>query len=666
MLTIAILGGSVPIVASSPAYAADPTLTIVTAEQKDFANGDTITVAGANFPANTRVELGQCVGTRGYPHGERLWDTETVNAHPYRKKALYCSAGAPTNKQGIGTPYVATTAADGTLLARLVLFRGNGSFPLTSTDGTGTTTVTPAFDAQHPAVLVARNAVTSAITGNIVYASAALTFAPDGTSVCGAGDKDTAVASGGSGSTSVYLSLVTGMCGTGGKGLPVDATESGEVTALQAFQSGQSDLAFSATGFTPPGGTKVSGTRKAVFIPIALQAATIAFAGNARFGTNPNFGYRSVSKIQATPAELADFLRGGSVFPPESAIATAFVTRNAEMPQNPPQGAVRSFAALATADSSTLATTTTFAAYDTTAGHSLWPAGAVSSLPLPGAGVPIANSLSLASNFTTLRNTVLGNLLEPDAGTPIVGLSVTITDTSSASGLGLTPMALQNAAGKFVPPTKESLEAAVPQMTKLPDGTLFPNPKATGDGTYVMPLVLYAVIPADDSAPRRANVVKFLDYALGDGQTKLPVGAYPLPTDVLAAAKKALHSAVSPSPTPKPSNPSNNSSSTPNSTSPTASPTPSPGAGAALAGSKPVSAASARNAANVVTGIPLFGSLAAAAGWLAPIGLALLVVLSSSAPYISSGRPLPGPLRTVLDAMAEKVGAVRRRVPGLR
>ncbi|WP_163569324.1 hypothetical protein [Fodinicola feengrottensis] len=166
----------------------------------------------------------------------------------------------------------------------------------------------------------------------------------------------------------------------------------------------------------------------------------------------------------------------------------------------------------------------------------------------------------------------------------IVGLSVTITDTSSASGLGLTPMALQNAAGKFVPPTKESLEAAVPQMTKLPDGTLFPNPKATGDGTYVMPLVLYAVIPADDSAPRRANVVKFLDYALGDGQTKLPVGAYPLPTDVLAAAKKALHSAVSPSPTPKPSNPSNNSSSTPNSTSPTASPTPSPGAGAALAG----------------------------------------------------------------------------------
>ncbi|WP_163569325.1 hypothetical protein [Fodinicola feengrottensis] len=262
VLTIAILGGSVPIVASSPAYAADPTLTIVTAEQKDFANGDTITVAGANFPANTRVELGQCVGTRGYPHGERLWDTETVNAHPYRKKALYCSAGAPTNKQGIGTPYVATTAADGTLLARLVLFRGNGSFPLTSTDGTGTTTVTPAFDAQHPAVLVARNAVTSAITGNIVYASAALTFAPDGTSVCGAGDKDTAVASGGSGSTSVYLSLVTGMCGTGGKGLPVDATESGEVTALQAFQSGQSDLAFSATGFTPPGAQRSAGPAK--------------------------------------------------------------------------------------------------------------------------------------------------------------------------------------------------------------------------------------------------------------------------------------------------------------------------------------------------------------------------------------------------------------------
>jgi hypothetical protein len=227
-------------------------------------------------------------------------------------------------------------------------------------------------------------------------------------------------------------------------------------------------------------------------------------------------------------------------------------------------------------------------------------------------------------------------------------------------------MALQNAAGKFVAPTKESLDAAVQQMTKLPDGTLFPNPKATGDGTYVMPLVLYAVIPQDASAPRRGNVVKFLDYALGEGQAKLPAGAYPLPADLLSAAKKELHPAASPTPTPKPSNSSNNSSSNPNSTAPTASPTPSPGAGAALAGSKPVSAASTRNAANAVNGIPLFGSLAAAAGWLAPIGLALLVALSSGAAYVSSGRPLPGPIQSVLDAITRKVGTIRRDIPGLR
>jgi len=50
------------------------------------------------------------------------------------------------------------------------------------------------------------------------------------------------------------------------------------------------------------------------------------------------------------------------------------------------------------------------------------------------------------ANFTTLRNTILTKQLNESNGQPINGIVATVTDTTSAAALTLTPMELQNAA----------------------------------------------------------------------------------------------------------------------------------------------------------------------------------------------------------------------------
>jgi len=61
----------------------------------------------------------------------------------------------------------------------------------------------------------------------------------------------------------------------------------------------------------------------------------------------------------------------------------------------------------------------------------------VSRLPAPGGTVPMSNSLNLAANFTTLRNTILTKQLNESNGQPINGIVATVTDTTSAAALTL-------------------------------------------------------------------------------------------------------------------------------------------------------------------------------------------------------------------------------------
>jgi len=151
--------------------------------------------------------------------------------------------------------------------------------------------------------------------------------------------------------------------------------------------------------------------------------------------------------------------------------------------------------------------------------------------------------------------------LEP---TQRYGVYWTLTDLATAKEMGLTPVAIRNAAGKYVLPTAASLAAAVPTMTKQADGTLLPNPASTANpDAYPLSFVEYALAPAAPlvstagaerlagpggaaaatTTPRTASqalLASWLTYATGAGQSNLPPGFAPLTADLQAQATKAI------------------------------------------------------------------------------------------------------------------------------
>ncbi len=191
----------------------------------------------------------------------------------------------------------------------------------------------------------------------------------------------------------------------------------------------------------------------------------------------------------------------------------------------------------------------------------------------PGTPRGVDSSFALAKvSFNNVLNTFSGKpalqkfvysatKLEP---TQRYGVYWTLTDLATAKEMGLTPVAIRNAAGKYVLPTAASLAAAVPTMTKQADGTLLPNPasKANPDA-YPLSFVEYALAPsaplvstagaerlaapgrpaAATTTPRTASqalLASWLTYATGAGQSNLPPGFAPLTADLQAQASKAI------------------------------------------------------------------------------------------------------------------------------
>jgi PBP superfamily domain len=154
--------------------------------------------------------------------------------------------------------------------------------------------------------------------------------------------------------------------------------------------------------------------------------------------------------------------------------------------------------------------------------------------------------------------------------------------------------ALENAAGKYVLPTDQSMTAAVNDMTLGKNGVLTPNFTKEDPAAYPLTMVIYAVVPTGGISKAKASkIAQFLDFVAGQGQQvgnqpgELAPGYLPLPQSLreqtLKAANEVLHQtgdtkkpAASPSKSPSPS-PSASASKSPSpSPSPSASRTPTP------------------------------------------------------------------------------------------
>ena len=141
---------------------------------------------------------------------------------------------------------------------------------------------------------------------------------------------------------------------------------------------------------------------------------------------------------------------------------------------------------------------------------------------------PVANSVGAAGNpsmVQTCQNTQYS----------IAYIGVSFLDETNKAHLGYA--ALQNAAGKFVLPTEESIAAAAAVTDKAtpPDEriSLIYGP---GEKSYPIINYEYAIVNPKQSDPGKAAELKrFLDWALSDGQSSKYLGGVhflPLPASV--------------------------------------------------------------------------------------------------------------------------------------
>ena len=228
-----------------------------------------------------------------------------------------------------------------------------------------------------------------------------------------------------------------------------------------------------------------------------------------------------------------------------------------------------------------------------------------------------------------------------------------VIDNADAARFLIPAAALENAAGKFVKPTADSMAAAVKDMTVNPDGiTRSMNYTAKDPAAYPLTMIVYAIVPTSGMSKVKARAIAtFLNDIATTGQTEgtapgqLAPGYLPLTETMreqtLKAAGEVLNQAGNPKPKPKPK--------------PSASASPSASAAAAASASPSPSASPAASSIVVSFSHP-------AATGMSWVVLALLV--AGTALLVSGPIALvlgnPG-ARAAISAGGRRIGRIRAR-----
>ena len=354
----------------------------------------------------------------------------------------------------------------------------------------------------------------------------------------------------------------------GGKAL-TDNLGSGEsdATALNTFADGDADLAYSAVGYGATAAFNPPNQRPYVAVPIALNAVVLAHVQSKHVTNVAGLTnvFAKLPQLHITDAQAAQLVADGqgtnalwdsplgeglvsqnpTLGPPSWYYSpTTTITRNASHNnQNENNGVV----------GTSLADATTF--FATTFLHSVAPQELVSYTGKPLGVTPDFGTATPPYNIFAAT----GTELVAKALSPGLGQGWALTDAASAASLwgGLSVLALQTPGSigsptqKYVAPTVTSMQAAVPEMIPQPDGTLLPNPDAaTTNGVQAYPLtyVEYAIAPTqpllnDNCTPRtkaQQNLVDWLNYITGPGQSELNNAMVPLTPALQRQARQAI------------------------------------------------------------------------------------------------------------------------------
>ena len=132
------------------------------------------------------------------------------------------------------------------------------------------------------------------------------------------------------------------------------------------------------------------------------------------------------------------------------------------------------------------------------------------------------------------------------------GVAASVQSTDGAIGYvaisyiaadGLNQALIQNAAGKYVTPSVDSIKAAADAVTTAKaDGSIpLVNPPASAATAYPLSTYTYAIVPKTSS--KAAELKAFLTYAITDGQQFGPdLGFPPLPSAVVSSDKTEIAS----------------------------------------------------------------------------------------------------------------------------
>ena len=341
------------------------------------------------------------------------------------------------------------------------------------------------------------------------------------------------------------------------KGAAARTTFGGEGDAVERFDSGSLDLAYTAGGYdeqmglAPVDAPAAAGRRAAVPVPVSLNAAVLAVGGGVRKGDH-KVPYKD---IKLTAAEIAVLLGGGNS-PDLPPLYPQIFDRNPELKESGFFDLAAGLTVAGFADPEAFSWYGT--RYLTQSGGSSWkvpdvatfgadrgkPRGTDAALAL--ASPSYANALALLTGRPALRKGLIG----PSSAT--AGGVWVLTDLATAKALGLTPVQIENANGQFVGPTAETMAAAVPKMVRDKYGILISDPKATAatglTQPYPLTFVEYAMAPGepllnDECATRdtsQALLKGWLQYVTTTGQAKLSDGMVPLTADLKTEAAKAL------------------------------------------------------------------------------------------------------------------------------
>ncbi len=429
------------------------------------------------------------------------------------------------------------------------------------------------------------------------------------------------------------------------------------------------DIAYSAAGASAGFTEGVETPRPLVAVPVALGASVLGIGNGWIDGAGRK---RPYGPTALTVDEVTAFVAGGvNAVPP---FTEAMYARNPEL-QSP--GLFFNGDNKVTSFSESGALPWVSSRYFFNARPNIWRSPDLSLLG-PDSNQPrgIHDSLAVASptftyslTFFTGRPSLaraLGSLPAEGGGLWV------LSDWTTAEIYDLRSVSIETTPGVFVPPTAESVQAAVPGMDVLDDGLRAPS--ATSTQGYPLTYVMYAFVPAEPLADE-ANVCRtasqdllatWLAYVTGEGQNVLPAGLTPLTPELQAeAAAKIAEVGATPSATPCTASGETPPPTTPPGTAP-------PGSSATAAGSSGIggsgtgTASSGLRAASSVGGsvatgaaavaadaavaeaelssstdIPGFGGTSAPGWLLATLALVGLVVLTGIAARLTSSAAAP-------------------------